>query len=199
MRNYVGRATLAVLVAIVLLSSGAGTAASWSDSVHREAVTVTTGRLAVEPVSTHVSIWRLVDGGRTEFSADQPLVPGDTVRITSTVQVAATGDALGATLRVDASALTKLAEHDVSSLLTVATDSELQAPDHERSTGAQRTWTVTEDDDGATATAIVELTFPATTDGRAPAADRSNWWGQELQYLQLQPEPIRWTLIQEIS
>lgn len=183
MPSRLTRAAVAVVVAAVLLSGSGTTLAGWADALHRGDAVVTSGELAVEPVSATTQIVR--PGTSEPLPASTPVLPGDVVRLTSTVRVAASGDLLTGTLGLDLGALRGLGEPTVS----VTTD--LTAA------GTNR-WAVTPAHDGARTTAVVELTVPRTRDGRAPAADRSNWWGAELQHTTLQPGSIRWTLTQEM-
>ena len=183
MPNRLTRAALAAVVAAVLLSGSGTTFAAWSDAEHRQGAVVPAGELAVTaaPASTVV----LRPGTAEPMPASTPLVPGDIVRMTSTVSVAATGDLLTGTLDLDLGRLPALWQP------TASVTTELPG------TGTHR-WTVTPEHDGARATAVVDLTVPVTTDGRAPAADRSNWWGTDMQRTTIDAGAVRWTLTQEM-
>lgn len=183
MPSRLTRAALAAVVAAVLLSGSGTTLAGWADARQVEGAVVTAGTLTVEPVAASTVVLR--PGTTEHLPASTPLVPGDTVRITSTVSVRAAGELLTGTLALDLDALQGMGGPTAS----VTTD--LPAA------GTHR-WTVTPEHDGAQATAVVELTVPTTTDGRSPAADRSNWWGQDLQHTTIEPGAIRWSLTQEM-
>jgi alternate signal-mediated exported protein len=175
------RAALAAVLAAVLLSGSGTTLASWSDAEHRTETAIHAGALAVNAVSSSTVVLR----GSQQLPASAPLVPGDVVRTTSTVQVTARGNALSGTLALSTTAAQTFAAP------TVTVTSPLPGA------GTNR-WRVTPAQNGARATAVVDLTVPATRDGRAPAADRSNWWGSSLQNTTLDASAVRWTLTQEM-
>lgn len=184
MPNRLTRAALAAVVAAVLLSGSGTTLAGWSDAEGREDAVVSAGELTVTAETADTVVLR--PGVAEPLPADTPLVPGDVVRLTSTVRVTARGELLTGTLALDLTGLRGFGTPAVS----IATDLS--------SSGTHR-WTVTPADDGAPVTAVVELAVPATTDGRAPAADRSNWWGSDLQHVTLDAGALRWTLTQDLS
>jgi len=179
--SRLSRAALAAVMAAVLLSGSGTTLAGWNDAERRESAVVTAGQLAVEPVASSTVVVR----AGSPLAADTPLVPGDVVRQTSTVTVSARGELLTGTLALDLSGLDGLGAP------AVAVTTALPAADTNR-------WTVTPAHSGARVTAVVSLTVPTTTDGRAPAADRSNWWGEGMQRTTLDAGAIRWTLTQEM-
>ncbi|MGC5629263.1 alternate-type signal peptide domain-containing protein [Georgenia sp. Z1344] len=185
-----GRAALAAALAVVLLSGSGGTAASWSDSVTSAGSTISSGRLEVEAVSSSVLVTRPGSPTPTPL-ATTAVQPGDTITLTSTVRVRTAGDALDARLALDASAATLVVGGvDLSAGAHVGTSSSLPS-------AGTHSFAVTGSDDGATATATVAWTIPATTDGRPRAADRSNWWGTRLQNQSVAPGGLRWTLVQQ--
>lgn len=182
MPSRLTRAALAAAVAVVLLSGSGTTLAGWGDAERRDVAVVVAGELSVTAQGTTTVVLR--PGAAAPLPADTPLVPGDVVRLTSTVRVTARGDLLTGTLALD------LGGVHGTPVATVATD----LPP----TGTHR-WAVTPDDDGALVTAVVELAVPTTTDGRPAAADRSNWWGSDLQHVTLDPGALRWTITQDPS
>ncbi|WP_324653517.1 alternate-type signal peptide domain-containing protein [Georgenia sp. H159] len=183
MPNRLTRAAIAAVVAAVLLSGSGTTLAGWADAEHRDQAVLSAGRLAVEPVAASTAVLR--PGTSQPLPADTAIVPGDVVRVTSTVSVSARGTLLTGTLSLDLGALGGLGGPTVSATTALP------------AAGANR-WTVTPDDDGAQVTAVIDLAVPATTDGRPPAADRSNWWGEQLQHTTLDAGAVRWTLTQEM-
>ncbi|MGO1583306.1 MAG: alternate-type signal peptide domain-containing protein [Actinomycetaceae bacterium] len=184
-----GRATLAAALAVVLLSGTGGTAASWLDTATVPSAGITSGRLEIEPVTQSFTVTRPGSGSPFDLGS-APLHVGDTITMTSTVRVRAAGDALDATLALDTSNLTySIDQVDLSDLASVSTSSSLPS-------AGGHAFGVTGDDDGATATATVTWHIPATTDGRAPASDRSNWWGGRLQGQAVDPGHLGWTVRQ---
>lgn len=189
MSKRLAQATAAAALAVVLLSGTGGTMAAWSDSVERGPVTVSSGRLVLDQGATDAVVLRTGQDGTQELPVATPLVPGDVVRVTSTVVVRAEGDALRARLGLDHSALGATVA-DVRLPVAVSVHSSLAS-------AGEDAWIVTAADDGTAVTAVVEVTVPVTTDGRDPAADRTNWWGERLQHQTLHPGAVRWTLTQE--
>lgn len=183
MPSRLTRAAIAAVVAAVLLSGSGTTLAGWTDAEHRDQAVLTAGRLTVEPVAASTVVLR--PGTPEPLSADTAIVPGDVVRVTSTVSVSARGALLTGTLALDHGALSGLGTPAVSATTALP------------SAGTHR-WTVTPDDDGAQVTAVIDLTVPATTDGRPPAADRTNWWGEQMQRTTIDAGAVRWTLTQEM-
>jgi len=167
MPNRLTRAALAAVVAAVLLSGSGTTLAGWVDGAQREHATVSAGTLSVEPVAATTVVLR--PGAAQPLPATTPLVPGDVVRLTSTVQVAAAGDLLTGSLALDVDALRGLGRPAVSVTTTLP------------ASGANR-WTVTPEHDGGRATAVVAFTVPA---GAA-------------QPTRIDAGAIRWSLTQEM-
>lgn len=180
MHSRLTRAALAAVAAVVLLSGSSTTLAGWADAEQREGTTVTSGRLAVEQVAASTVVVR--PGTAQPLPVSTPLLPGDVVRMTSTVSVAAAGDLLTGTLALDLSGLRGMTGTSVTTALPTA--------------GTDR-WTVTPAHDGAQATAVVEIALPRTTDDREARPDQSNWWGEDMQGTTLDAGAIRWTLTQE--
>ncbi|WP_193311514.1 alternate-type signal peptide domain-containing protein [Georgenia satyanarayanai] len=167
MPNRLTRAALAAVVAAVLLSGSATTLAGWNDAELRDAQVVSAGELTVDPVSASTVVLR--PGTSQPLPASTPLVPGDVVRLTSTVTVGAAGDLLTGTLGLQVTGLQGLTRSTprVTTTLPAA------------GTGG---WKVTPAADGATVTAVVDLTVPATV----------------AQHTTLDAGAIRWTLTQEM-
>ena len=180
---------LAAALAVVLLSGTGATTASWSDAAELPGVTITSGRLSLAQTAMDVHLVQ-ANGSVRELTADTRIIPGDVVRLTSTVTVTAQGDALRARLALDRSQLGLTYDGVEFPVSEPAVTTELT------SAGVDA-WTVMPADNGKTATATVDITVPRTTNGEQPAADRSNWWGQRLQNVTLNPGAIRWTLTQE--
>ncbi|MGC5614957.1 alternate-type signal peptide domain-containing protein [Georgenia sp. Z1491] len=185
-----GRAAIAAALGVVLLSGSGGTAASWTDSVTSAGATIESGPLEVEAVSQSVVVARPGSPTATPLASTR-VNPGDTITMTSTVRVHAAGDTLGARLELDSAGLV-MTVGGVARQWTprISTTSSLPG-------AGSHAFRVTETGDGATATATVSWTVPATTDGRARAADRSNWWGSQLQNQTVTPGGLRWTLVQQ--
>jgi len=165
--NRLTRAALAAVLAAVLLSGSGTTLAGWNDAELREGQVVSAGDLTVEPVSTSTVVVR--PGTSQPLPASTPLVPGDVVRLTSRVRVSAAGELLTGTLGLEVTGLqglTRSTPRVTTTLAAVGT----------------RGWTVTPANDGASATAVVDLTVPATV------AQRTT----------LDAGAIRWTLTQEM-
>jgi len=133
-------------VATVLLSGGGTTLAGWNDAEQRDLAAVSAGELSVEPLAAATVVLR--PGTSQPLPVGTALVPGDVVRVTSTVRVTASGELLTAHLALDTSALRGLGRSTVTVTTTLP------------GAGAHR-WTVIPEHDGARVTAVVELTVPA--------------------------------------
>ncbi|WP_413450430.1 alternate-type signal peptide domain-containing protein [Georgenia phoenicis] len=161
------RAALAAAVAVVLLSGSGTTLAGWNDAELREGQVVGAGELTVDAVSSDIVVVR--PGVAQPLPASTPLVPGDVVQLTSTVRVGAAGNLLAGSLGLEVTGLQGLTRSSprVTTTLPAASDGR---------------WAVGPADDGATVTAVVDLTVPATVSQRTA----------------LDPGAIRWTLTQEM-
>ncbi|QDB79742.1 alternate-type signal peptide domain-containing protein [Georgenia wutianyii] len=167
MPSRLTRAAVAAGLATVLLSGGGTTLAGWNDAEQRDLAAVSAGELSVEPLAAATVVLR--PGTTQPLPAGTALVPGDVVRVTSTVRVAASGDLLTGRLALDTTALRGLGG------ATVIVTTPLPGAGPHR-------WTVTPEHDGARTTAVVELTVPAGLP----------------QHTTLDAGALRWTLTQEM-
>lgn len=92
--RHLGKAVVAGVGGVLLLTGGGGTFAGWSDTASLgNDTTITSGTLALEP---HGGAWTDDDGN--VISDGYVVVPGDTVTYTEDITIRATGDHLAATL-----------------------------------------------------------------------------------------------------
>jgi alternate signal-mediated exported protein len=165
--KHLTRAALAAAVAVVLLSGTGTTLAGWNDAEVRQGQVVSAGELTVDAVSASTVVVR--PGTAEPLPASTPLLPGDVVRLSSTVRVNAAGDLLAGTLSRDVTGLQGLTRSAPRVTTTLAP-------------AGTRGWSVTPAGDGATVAAVVDLTVPAGV------AQRTT----------LDAGAIRWTLTQEM-
>ena len=151
--NTTTRGALAAGVAAVLLTGGAGSLAYWSDTQTVTGTPINSGQLKLgAPVCG--TGWQL-DGG-TAFTT-QPIVPGDTLTKTCTIDLIAKGEHLGADLAITSAAFST----------TNALSNELVPSATFTVGGASRTHVTELDDTGATneISALITVRFdgPAAT------------------------------------
>ncbi|MPV37979.1 TasA family protein [Georgenia subflava] len=191
--GHLVRACVAGVLAIGLLGGGAGTYAAWSDT-ETHAGRVAAGELGLDAGSTTIAVIRpSADGSApATLPGDAPLVAGDTLRITTEVTVRARGTSLAATLLLDLDGLFGTQAPELAEVLRrdLVVDVEMRGPSGSvRQAPAGGPWSVTEADHGATVTATIETTLPATApDGAA--------WGTALQGRST-AGAVRWSLTQE--
>ena len=98
--NKLTRGAIAAGVGVVLLLGGAGTFALWSDTATLSGSTITAGELKFGTVGSPQ--WTNVTNGGNTAIADIStfrIVPGNSVRLTQTVQITATGTSNTASCR----------------------------------------------------------------------------------------------------
>ncbi len=109
--NKSTKGALAASSAAVLLLGGAGSLAFWSDSQDVGSANITSGELDLSAPSCADDLlagthgWQL-DGGDAFVPGTTKLVPGDTVTRVCDMTLTLTGEHVGATLAMDAAALT---------------------------------------------------------------------------------------------
>lgn len=100
--RHLGKAVVAGVGGVLLLTGGGGTFAGWSDTASLgNDTTITSGTLALEP---HGGAWTDDDGDVVPDG--YVVVPGDTVTYTEEITIRATGDHLAATLTTNLDAPT---------------------------------------------------------------------------------------------
>ena len=101
---------------ITLLLGGAGTFAMWNQSTTAQAGTVASGTLTIAnsgtPTWKNISADAAAGGTAIANIASYKVVPGDTLEMTQTFTVAASGDNLKATLAYDANSITTATDAD---------------------------------------------------------------------------------------
>ncbi len=105
--NKLTRGAIAAGAGLVLLLGGAGTFALWSDTATLSGSTITAGELKFGTVGSPQ--WTNVTNGGNTAIADIStfrIVPGNTVKLTQTVQITATGNDLVAQLTYDPGSIT---------------------------------------------------------------------------------------------
>lgn len=114
---------------ITLLLGGAGTFAMWNQSTTAQAGTVASGTLTIAnsgtPTWKNISSDAPAGGTAIANIASYKIVPGDTLEMTQTFTVAASGDNLKATLSYDTNSIT--ATTDADKALKAATNIALSA------------------------------------------------------------------------
>lgn len=189
-------AAAASLLALILLGSGLGTAARWSDEAPLETHAVSTGRLAVELGPATAVHDRSGSGAAaadvTALTTVPDVAAGDAVIVTTRAVLVAEGTRLTATLRV---------EPGVPAGSPVLGGVEVRpvagAPALVPVPGTVDAWTVTPEHHGAAYDIAVTYRVPATRSG-APRADErpADWWGAELQGASFGPGTPTVTLTQ---
>jgi alternate signal-mediated exported protein len=103
---------------IALLLGGAGTFAMWNQSTTANAGTVASGTLTIAnsgtPTWKNVSTDAAAGGTAIANIASYKIVPGDTLEMTQTFTVAASGDNLKATLAYDPASITTATTADAA-------------------------------------------------------------------------------------
>jgi alternate signal-mediated exported protein len=103
---------------IALLLGGAGTFAMWNQSTTANAGTVASGTLTIAnsgtPTWKNVSADAVAGGTTIANIASYKIVPGDTLEMTQTFTVAASGDNLKATLAFDPASITTATTADAA-------------------------------------------------------------------------------------
>jgi alternate signal-mediated exported protein len=103
---------------IALLLGGAGTFAMWNQSTTANAGTVASGTLTIAnsgtPTWKNVSADAVAGGAPIANIASYKIVPGDTLEMTQTFTVAASGDNLKATLAYDPASITTATTADAA-------------------------------------------------------------------------------------
>jgi len=103
---------------IALLLGGAGTFATWNQSTTANAGTVASGTLTIAnsgtPTWKNVSADAVAGGTAIANIASYKIVPGDTLEMTQTFTVAASGDNLKATLAYDPTSITTATSADAA-------------------------------------------------------------------------------------
>jgi alternate signal-mediated exported protein len=103
---------------IALLLGGAGTFAMWNQSTTANAGTVASGTLTIAnsgtPTWKNVSADAAAGGTTIANIASYKIVPGDTLEMTQTFTVAASGDNLKATLAYDPASITTATTADAA-------------------------------------------------------------------------------------
>lgn len=158
--NKLTRGAIAAGAGLVLLLGGAGTFALWSDSVTLNGSTITAGELKFGTVGSPTWV-NATNGGNTPIAniSTFKMVPGNTLKMTQTVQITATGDDLKADLTYNPASITidpALASHVTVTLGATSSNSNVV------STG-NNTFRVTPASGVSTVTVTVTVAFdPAT-------------------------------------
>lgn len=185
--SKISKGIVAGTLGLALLLGG-GTFALWYDSEPVAGGDVQSGQLNFE---VGAQTWAANGVAVADINAYR-IVPGDVLTLTSPLTIQAEGTNLQATLSADTSAITGDPE------LLAALDTTLVVSGLADTAGTGGAYEVTPADDNATVSAALTITFPATTDGAAPAADRSNWWAQTAQLDAVQLSTITFDLAQHL-
>lgn len=208
------RAAAAVSCALLLLTGGAVTHARWHQEQPLPGGILRTGQLGVDLGAPQILLTRtdLVPGATTtartqrtttEITAtagSRPLIAGDEVVVRLPMTIAAEGNNLTATLRVDPGTLSGtpalVAAFDAGRT-SVAVQPVGGTPRLVPVAGQTRTWTVTRASHGASYIVEITYTLRGTRDGATRAdATTANWWGPELQGAVIGPRRVTATLTQ---
>lgn len=144
------KGAIAAGVAGIVLLSGYGSYALWSDTESLNGGTVNSGELKLE--NAVAGTWADISDGAPGTAIadinDFLIVPGDVLTYTASAEILAKGDNLEATLTADPASITG----DAELLADVAITTDVQVA------GAAAT-TITEANDGQTVDVVVTLTF----------------------------------------
>lgn len=176
------------IVGLVLLIGG-GTLALWFDTESISGADVTSGELSLD-IDPAQGAWSNQSGPIADI-ATYLIVPGDVLTLTQPVDITAVGDELTAELSLDATQIT--GDPDLAAALDVGMA--IPAPPAGL-TGGPDVFDVTGDLGTATVDVEVQITFPETTDGAPPAADRSNYWNLTAQNETISLTSIAFDLVQ---
>ena len=162
--NRAIKAVAAGALGIALLAGLGTTFAKWYEEQEIGSSDLKSGHLNLKVADAK---WVDVNHGNATVDASTfKMVPGDKLRYTANVTPDLVGDNLKATLRVNTTGTVAGNLANIVKVKTVV------------GTGTDTEKTVTPADKTAIPVSV-ELEFPLTKDGKAPAQDKSNWWGSE--------------------
>ena len=183
----------AIGIAAVGLLVGGGTFALWYDSEEISGSSVNSGELHIE-VDDAAAVWTNQSG--TIVPATYLIVPGDVLTLTQPVDITAVGDELTAALTVNAS--TVVGDPALAAALKV--NFTIPTPPTGISQTGPGAYAVTAPVGTSTTPAVVNavitITFPETTNGQPPAANRSNYWNLTAQGVNIDLSSVLFDLVQ---
>jgi alternate signal-mediated exported protein len=152
--SKITKGAIAATIAAVLLLSGAGTLAYWSDADNVDGSDFNAGSLSLTPLNG-CDVWNLdtgEPGGQPFVPASGYIVPGDVITKVCTFTV----DAVGEHLRASVVAEPGTNDGDLLDYLTVATT--------DLAIGVSPISSITEANDGQTLSVTVQVTFNGSAD-----------------------------------
>jgi alternate signal-mediated exported protein len=154
--------------AAILLLSGAGTLAFWTDSSALDGGSIASGELALSDATCDPG-WIYAVGNAQAGAAVTEIVPGDTIAKQCTFTITASGDNLSATLTTPTTTTVDVTSTPAPTTLQLDVSAAYVDQD-----GAALPATVTAANDGDTVTATLAVAFPFGTETTINANDTQN-------------------------
>lgn len=170
--NKLVKGSIAGAVGIALLLGGAGTFALWNGTANVAAGSVASGTLTIAS-NNATAVWRDISPDKTASTIDIStfkIVPGDTIELTQSIKVTATGNNLRAVLTYDPASITTSTAADLALKNKLVYDlSTASGAANIVRDGTTNNYLVTPAAGESTVTVKLTITLPTTT-GNTPEA-----------------------------